>query len=213
MITIRMLVIGLPLLLIGCWNLTQDANSSTQDPPSGMGAMRPVRDLARFDEHGDLLRPKGYRNWIYVGAPLTPNDMNDGAAAFPEFHSVYVDPASFDQYKKTGAWRDGTIILKELVSVGSKKASSGKGYFMGEFLGLEAAVKSAERFPKEPGHWGYFRFTDEEGGPVHATAEVLPRSACATCHSTSADEDLVFTQYYPVLRAAKAFGAGTPEDR
>lgn len=167
---------------------------------------------ATFGADGELIRPRGYRRWIYVGAPLTPNDMNDGKAAFPEFHSVYVDPASYDHYKRTGEWRDGAMVLKELVAVGTKASTSGKGYFMGDFLGLEAMVKSADRFPKEPGHWGFFRFTDEEGGPVHKTASALPTASCAACHTASAHDDLVFTQHYPVLRAAKGHGAGEPED-
>ena len=183
---------------------------ASDDSDQEMGAM--ARDVAVFDADGALKRPKGYRSWVYVGAPLTPNDMNDGAAAFPEFHSVYVDPKTYDHYKRTGKWREGAVILKELVDVGSKRASSGRGYFMGDFIGLEAAVKSKKRFADQPGHWGYFRFTDEKGGKVHDVAKVLPKSACASCHSGSADDDLVFTQYYPVLRAAKNVGAKNPED-
>lgn len=114
----------------------------------------------RFDEEGNLLRPGvGYREWIYVGTPLTPNDMNGGKAPFPEFHSVYIRPSDWAHYKKTGKFRDGTMMVKELISVGSKVATSGQGYFMGEFIGLEATVKSAKRFPKEPGNWAYFSFT------------------------------------------------------
>jgi hypothetical protein len=167
---------------------------------------------ASFDDSGLLERPRGYRRWVYVGAPLTPNDMNDGRAAFPEFHSVYIDPTSYDTYKHTGAWRDGTTIVKELVAVGGKKASSGAGYFMGDFLGVEVALKSAARFPDEPGNWGYFRFTDEDGGPPHGLASRMPTGACAACHAATADQDLVFTQYYPVLRAAKGVGDREPED-
>ena len=51
---------------------------------------------------GQLERPNGFREWIYVGTPLTPNDMNDGKAAFPEFHNVYIDPDSWAHWKKTG---------------------------------------------------------------------------------------------------------------
>ncbi len=43
---------------------------------------------------GALERPSGYREWVYVGTPVTPNDMNDGKAAFPEFHNVYIHPQS-----------------------------------------------------------------------------------------------------------------------
>ena len=105
-----------------------------------------------FDSEGRLIRPVGYREWVYVGTPLTPNDLNPPEAAFPEFHNVYIDPVSYAHYSETGNFREGTIIIKELVSVGSKAAVSGKGYFMGEFVGLEATIKDSVRFPSEPGN-------------------------------------------------------------
>ena len=39
-------------------------------------------------DDGKLERPTGYREWVYVGTPVTPNDMNNGKVAFPEFHNV-----------------------------------------------------------------------------------------------------------------------------
>ena len=188
------------------------AAACNDDDQGGMQGQAPRAHTATFTAKGELERPRGYRSWIYVGAPLTPNDMNNGKAAFPEFHSVYIDPTSYEHYKRQGVWRDGAIIVKELVSVSGKAASSGAGYFMGEFLGVEVALKDAKRFPKEPGNWGYFRFTDEDGGPPHATATSMPAAACAACHAAGAAQDLVFTQYYPVLRAAKNVGAKVPED-
>lgn len=101
---------------------------------------------------GELVRPTNYRSWVYVDTPLTPNDMNNGKAAFPEFHNVYIDPVSYDYWKEHGTWRDGTILVKELVSVGTKAAVSGSGYFMGEFIGLGATIKSSEHFSSEPGN-------------------------------------------------------------
>jgi hypothetical protein len=157
---------------------------------------------AKFDKAGNLLRPDGWRAWIYLGTPLTPNDLNPPAAPFPEFHNVYIDPDSYAHYKATGRFRQGTILVKELVSVGSKVAASGKGYFMGEFVGLEAAVKDARRFPKEPGNWGYFTFS-HKAPPYPAKAKIQPTATCNVCHRASATDDWVFTQYYPVLRAAK----------
>jgi hypothetical protein len=151
-----------------------------------------------------LERPTGFREWIYVGTPLTPNDMNDGKASFPEFHSVYIDPESWKHWKKTGKFRDGTILIKEMASVGGKTAASGKGYFMGDFIGLEATIKSKREFPNEPGNWAYFSFTTEDHRSVKKTANAQPQASCNNCHETSAQDDFVFTQYYPVLRAGKA---------
>lgn len=162
----------------------------------------------KFDKNGNLLQPKNYawRSWVYVGTPLTPNDMNPPEASFPEFHNVYIDPASYKHYQKTGKFPQGTVLIKELVSVGANKASSGKGYFMGKFIGLEATVKDAKRFPKEPGNWAYFTFSHKPA-PYPKTAKQQPTAACNTaCHQALAGDDWVFTQYYPVLRAAKGNG-------
>ncbi len=89
--------------------------------------------------------------------------------------------------------------------IGSKTATSGNGYFMGEFIGLEATIKSVKHFPKKPGNWAYFSFTTKDHKTLKQTATAFPMEACAACHKASAAADVVFTQYYPVLRAAKGY--------
>ncbi|MGH8684387.1 MAG: cytochrome P460 family protein [Nitrosospira sp.] len=158
---------------------------------------------AKFNKAGELLRPAEYREWIFVGAPVTPKDMNDGKPAFPEFHNVYIDPGSWRYWKRTGKFRENTIFVLEMVSVGDKKSSSGNGYFQGEFGGLAAAVKNKKRFPNNTDNWAYFGFGDKR------TAAAQPDDACAACHKANAADDMVFTQHYPVLRAAK----GKPKEK
>jgi len=147
-----------------------------------------------------LQRPTGYREWVYVGTPVTPNDLNNGKAAFPEFHNVYIDPKSWQHWKEKGSFRDGTILIKELVSVGSTSAVSGKGYFQGKYIGLEATIKSKKVFPDEPGNWGYYSFTTPGKETLKTTAKAFPTTSCNACHATAAADDFVFTQYYPVLK-------------
>src|SRR5262249_39770050 len=118
-------------------------------PPASAQPKAPAA-LVEVTADGQLKQPVGYRKWGYSGTPVTPNDMNDGEAAFPEFHEVYMDPESFAHYEKTGKFRDGTVLIKELSSVGSKKAPSGNGYFQGEFTGLEVTIKDSKRFKDEP---------------------------------------------------------------
>ncbi|SIO65367.1 Cytochrome P460 [Singulisphaera sp. GP187] len=158
--------------------------------------------LVEFTADGKLKQPVDYRKWVYVGEVITPNDMNGGEATFPEFHSVYMDPEGFAQYEKTGKFRDGTVLIKELSSVGAKEAASGMGYFQGEFTGLEAAIKDSKRFKDEPGSWAYFSFGHKY--PLKAETSKNVASACNQCHQDSAKTDWVFSQYYPVLRAAAA---------
>ena len=156
--------------------------------------------LVEFTADGKLKQPVGYRQWVFVGSPLTPNDLNGDKANFPEFHAVYIDPESFAQYRKTGKFRDGTVIVKELSSVGSKKAASGNGYFQGDITGLDTTIKDSKRFKDEPGSWAYFSFGHKY--PLKNEAAKNPTSACNQCHQKNAKQDWVFTQYYPVLRAA-----------
>ncbi len=155
---------------------------------------------------GKLQRPTGYREWVYVGTPVTPNDMNGGKAAFPDHHNVYIDPVSWAHWKEKGEFRDGTILIKELVSVGSKAAVSGNGYFQGQFIGLEATIKSKSNFPDEPGNWAYFSFSSKDHKTLAETAKAFPTASCNSCHKGAAADDFVFTQYYPVLNSGKAKG-------
>ena len=175
----------------------------------GRGARKPSPGIAesdkpRFTTEGKLIPPGAevYREWIFVGAPITPNDLNEGQAAFPEFHNVYINPSAWQEWKKSGTYPEGTMMVKELASVGTKSAPSGNGYFEGDFTGLEISVKDSTRFPAESKGWGYFSF----GHKYPLKTEVQPNSftSCAQCHVANAASDMVFSQYYPVLRAAKS---------
>jgi hypothetical protein len=180
-------------------NTPQQANASEDFP-------KPI-----FNDNGQLLRPDvSYREWVYIGTPLTPNELNPPEAPFPEFHNVYIHPSDFDHWKRTGTFPDGTVIIKELVLVGTTQAVSGKGYFMGEFAGLEATIKDSKRFKDEPGNWAYFSFGHSY--PLADTAQAFPAAACNACHAASAADDFVFTQFYPVLRAAKGAKSGKAMD-
>ena len=90
---------------------------------------------ATFTADGELIRPAGWREWVFVGSPLTPNSLNGGNASFPEFHSVYIDPESWAHWKETGTFREGTMFAKELTLVGTTAATSGIGFFNGELQG------------------------------------------------------------------------------
>src|SRR5260370_11249728 len=75
------------------------------------------QSTAVFDSDGKLKLPTGYRRWVFVGAPLTPNGLNNGKAGFPEYHHVYVEEKNLDVYLKTGSFPEGTVIVKELTPV------------------------------------------------------------------------------------------------
>ena len=175
-----------------------------------MGAAVALADDSRnyeaaFTADGELIRPSGWREWVFVGSPLTPNSLNGGEASFPEFHTVYIDPKSWEHYKKTGEFREGTMFAKELTLVGDTAGTSGIGFFNGEQQGFEIAHKDTKRYSKDTDGWAYYTF-GHRPEPYADTTGAMPTAACAACHTAAAAEDMVFTQYYPILRGAKAAG-------
>jgi len=109
----------------------------------------------------DLILPKSWHEWVYVGSPLTPFALNGGKACpegpdasssgpctgFPEYHSVYIEPGSYEIYKRRNEFPEGTIMFKEPQLTlpkqnadGSRTEPSGRGLFPGPFNGADVTV-------------------------------------------------------------------------
>lgn len=151
------------------------------------------------DGQEDMQRPEGYRNWVAVNQPMEPGHRSTDASATRMLRSpndrVYIDPAAYRRYVKTGTFPEGTLMIWE---------SGGRGAPLdGPHAGssqLLASVKNSARFD---GGWGFFDFTGPDGAPA-STAQALPESSgCRTCHRRDAATDHVFTQFYPALESAR----------
>jgi hypothetical protein len=159
----------------------------------------PGKPAAVFEGPDTLLRPDGYREWVFVGSSLGLRyDEGERPSEAMEFKNVYLDPAAYRAYLATGAFPPGTVLVLETAAGEEKREAGLRGSYQREFVGLSAAVKD-ERFE---GGWGYFTFAD---GPGKARDKARPakKAACYDCHLKKAAEDHVFTQFYPVLRAAR----------
>src|ERR1700761_9221075 len=161
------------------------------------------RYLPEYTPSGDLILPKNFHEWVYVGSPLTPNALNAGHANFPEFHNVYIEPGSYAIYLKTNVFPEGTIFFKELQLTlpgenadGSRTEPSGRGYFPGAFNGADVTVKDSKRYA-DTGGWGYYNFNHHE--PKAPTAKLKAKEECGYCHMAKAKKDEVWTQFYPLL--------------
>jgi len=169
------------------------------------------QSAAVFDADGKLKLPTGFRAWVFIGAPLTPNGLNNGKAGFPEYHHVYAEKKNVDAYIKTGTFPEGTVLVKELTRVlnptfpdGSRKEPSGRGFFNGEYNGIDVSVKDSKRFANTNG-WGYFTF-GHHPLPYEETAKESPVTECAGCHLANvAKTDMTWVQFYPLLRDNKGY--------
>ena len=160
-----------------------------------------------FTKDGDLVLPTGFREWVFMGGPITPNALNGGEAPFPEFHDVYIEREHFRYYQEHGYFPEGTVLVKELLLTqkgkypdGSIDSASGRGYFPSELYGIDVMVKDSKRFANT-NKWGFFTF-GHRAPPYSPTAKVMPSAQCASCHIAGvAETDMVWVQYYPLLRA------------
>ena len=146
----------------------------------------------------------GYREWVFVGSSLglsyaqNPDAGREPAAQL--YHNVYIDPAAYKEFSRSGEFPEGTVMILELATAEIKREPGLQGSYEKEFVALEASVKDSTRFE---GGWAYFGFT-ERGGTLKARAEPFPQASCWSCHHEKAATDHVFTQFYPVLRAVRA---------
>ncbi len=195
-LSLLVLVVGVVLI----------AMSSSLLNTSRVGA-ETQQSTAVFDSDGKLKLPNfSFRRWVLVGTPLTPNGLNNGKAGFPEYHNVYIEEKNVDAYLKTGSFPEGTVIVKELARVlnptfpdGSRTEPSGRGFFNGEFNGIDLTVKDSKRFAKTNG-WGFFTF-GHHPLPYDKTSAEKPVTECAGCHIANvAKTDMTWVQFYPILR-------------
>ena len=163
------------------------------------GSLRAADPLPQFNAQNELIRPEGYREWIFAGASLAMG-YNEGAKPpeNPKFHNIYIQPFAYRQYKKSGKFPEGTILMMEVLSAGSHASINRQGHFEDKVSGVEAAVKDSKHIPEG---WGYFSF-DGGDGKIAPTAKAFPKERCWSCHNEHGASDNVFTQFYPVLREA-----------
>jgi hypothetical protein len=156
----------------------------------------------RYTADGALIPPAGYREWVFLSSGL---DMSYNDAASMQGHSmfdnVFVDPAAWATFKRTGHWPDKTMFVMEVRGASTKGSINKKGHYQTEdLMGAEVHVRDESRFK---GGWGFFVLDGE------APATLLPSSAeCYACHQTHGAVDTTFTQFYPTAKPI-AVKAGT----
>lgn len=155
----------------------------------------------RFTPDNQMLRPEGYREWVFVGSSLGMS-YNEGAASSSrkqDYHVVFLEPKAWREYQKTGKFPEGTVLMMEVYSAGQRESINRAGSFADKFLRVEAAVKDSKRFD---GAWAYFDFGGPaaEGG-LKERSTAFAKERCWACHNEHAETDNVFTQFYPRLGA------------
>ncbi|HZT32967.1 MAG TPA: cytochrome P460 family protein [Bryobacteraceae bacterium] len=160
-------------------------------------SQEPLSRMAQPRYEGDkLLRPEGYREWIFVASNLGMGYTAGQPQANPSFHNIYMQPEAYRYYRQTGRFPDKTMLVMERYSAGTIASINRRGQFQDRLLGLEVALKDEQRFPEK---WAYFDFSGS-GGALRGQAAPFPKQACWSCHNAHGGADNVFVQFYPILR-------------
>lgn len=153
----------------------------------------------RFEAGDKLVRPEGYREWMFVGSNLNMGYTDGSTPKESRFHNIYIQPEAYREFAATGKFPDKTVLVMEVLEAGTNAPINKRGQFEDKPIGIEVALKDEKRFP---GKWAYFNFIGSNGAAL-AEAKAFPKEACWNCHNQHAAVDNVFVQFYPILREAK----------
>jgi hypothetical protein len=147
-----------------------------------------------FTSDGKLMRPN-YREWIYLSSGLGMT-YSDRTNPEPNFDNVFVSPASYREFLKTGRWPEKTMFVLEIREASSHGSINKGGHFQSGLVAIEAEVKDSAKYPDK---WAFYSFGGAPGNPG-ATGRMIPNgSECQTCHGKNAAVENTFVQFYPTL--------------
>ena len=147
-----------------------------------------------YTADGQLKFPADYREWVFLSSGV---DMSYSpaatASAHPVFDNVFVNPAAYKVFMKTGTWPDGTMFMLEIRGSESNHSINVRGHTQAPAVnGMEVHVKDSSRLK---GGWGFYNF-----GKGGESAKLIERpAACYTCHEAHGAVDTTFVQFYPTL--------------
>jgi len=140
------------------------------------------------------------RDWVLLGSyALRADDPEDGAK---DFHVVYAPGPAVDAYLKTGAFPDGTVLVKDVFAAKTEALTTGTASYADKLKGRFVMVKdSTDRKAKSSPLWGDgWGWSFFEGEETRKTVTTDYRKDCLGCHEPARGRDLLYTQGYPILR-------------
>ncbi len=178
-------LISLCITLAACFIVLQAATNDVSHP------------VPQYDKRGSLLRPEGYRDWVFLSSGLGMNysaQMGDHQM----FTNVFVPQWAYKTFVDTGKWPDKTTFVVEERGSQTKGSINKVGNFQTDLMGMGVEVKDSSL----PDKWAYFNFDESS-----KSAQANPRQACFQCHDDHAAVEHSFVQFYPTLKpVAKQFG-------
>lgn len=184
---------------------------SEEPQKSAIGAKphKQASTIPQYTDKGELKLPADFETWVFVGANMgieyreaaakeAPPDKDAGKRVkVGNFHNVYINPEAYAHYAKTGTFPELTMLVLDIYQAeqGEPKSVVAEGLFPGQHKDIAVAVKNSARPDGSKTDWAYYDFPMGQ-----LTAKAFPNKACYDCHLEHADDDNVWSQFYPTLR-------------
>jgi hypothetical protein len=193
--------VTIPLAIAGLLLTLQLSGASAADTPpssspSASKAAPPAIDVAKFTSDGQLLRPPGMENWVFVGTALGMgyNEAQFNPARPGLFQVVQMEPTAFRYFMANGHIAPGSMMLLSFYGADSRVSNNKTGYVQSALRGQEIHLFDPAR-KADSGH-AFFGFEPDgnEGKPVP------PGNECVRCHLEHGAFEGAFIQFYPAMR-------------
>jgi Cytochrome P460 len=140
------------------------------------------------------------RDWALLGSFSVLAD--DPEAGAKEFHVVYTLPENVDAYRKTGAFPEGAILVKDVFATSTEALTTGTASYANTLIGRFVMVKDqgdkyAGTSPLWGDGWGWAFY---EGAETRKTVSTDYKEDCLGCHEPVRNQDLLHIQGYPILK-------------
>ena len=158
------------------------------------GGAPPVVDAA-----GKLRVPTNYEaSYQYLGTWSVAADAGEGAK---EMHIVYASPGAVAQYKRTGHFTDGAVLVKEVFAAQTLSMTTGTvshpNALKGWFVMVRDSKNTHKNNPLWGDGWGWSWFN--AGDRVHTTSTRY-KTDCQGCHVPAKASDWIYVNGYQALR-------------
>lgn len=175
-------VIGLVLFASGCKE-TEPAGPGVDAYPSFVS------------EAGDITFPADFpTGYVFIGSWAVAG--SDGVA---DIHSVYTRPVDVSNFKETGKFLDGAVLVKQVSGTLGATHTTGNAFWANETITWFLMIKdSKQRFPSNPlwgDGWGWAQFDPATKKQISTSY----KADCLGCHVPVRQSDWVYSYAYPAL--------------
>jgi hypothetical protein len=140
------------------------------------------------------------REWVLLGSFSVLAD--DPEAGAKELHVVYTTSENVDAFRKTGAFPDGAVLVKDVFATATEYMTTGTSSYADKLAGRFIMVKDqgdkyAGTSPLWGDGWGWAFY---EGTETKKTVTTDYKQDCLACHEPVRHQDLTYIQGYPILK-------------